>query len=172
MSDDVVDPSEAELPHLFTSALEARRGGRVEEARDLLKELLRREPRLPEPHLELAHIHLEAGRVEDGEGHAREALRLLEAGGQWVEDVSEEVLRALAHTLVGEALRRRADADEVVFGDADVFARLLAESRRHFDEARRLDPDDAYADHQAFYLGLGDLEVELDGAPLTSGDDD
>ena len=79
-----VDSSEdllAALAPRFLAALELRVAGDVEGATKELQELLKREPRLPEPRLELAHIHLEAVRLPEAETEAREALKWLVQGG-------------------------------------------------------------------------------------------
>ncbi len=142
------------LSVIFSAALEARRRGLTERARELLRLVLRREPRLAEPHLELAHIAMSGGRLDEAELEAREGLRLLETGGAWVDDLPEDVLRSHAHNLLAELLRQRADSDEVIFGDPERFRAILAESRRHFSRAATLDPDNDHAGHHDFYLGL------------------
>ncbi len=152
-----VDPSEDVLGALgprFLAALELRVAGDVEGATKALEDLLKVEPRLPEPRLELAHIHLEAGRLPEAESEAREALKWLLQGGQWVEDLTEEQALSMAHGILGEILREKASLDEVVFGDEAVFREIVAESQEHFAKAAELDPQNEHASHHAFYLGL------------------
>ncbi len=153
-----VDPSEDLLMTLaprFLAALELRVAGDVEGATKALQDLLKLEPRLPEPRLELAHIHLEAERLPEAESEAREALKWLAQGGQWVEDLTEKQALSLAHGILGEILREKAALDEVVFGDEETFRGILAESTEHFAKAAELDPENEHASHHAFYLGLG-----------------
>lgn len=142
-----------ELEPEFLAALAAKDAGRVDDARDKLQAILTVEPRLPEPHLELARLLLDLERLTDAESHAREALRWFEAGGQWTDEIPEETLLALSHATLAEILRRRADEDDLVFGDPAGFRALVAEAKEHFEAAARLDPSDEYASYYAFFLG-------------------
>ncbi len=92
------------------------------------------------------------GHLEEAEHQTREALVVFLAGGQWVDDISEEQMLSVAHGQLAEVLRRRADCDEVLFGDPGVFKGLVAEYKQHFDEAARLDPDNAHAGYFAFQM--------------------
>lgn len=137
----------------FLQALTAKDAGRFDRAEDLLRDIVRAEPRLAEPHMELARLLLDADRLDDAEAHAREALAHMEAGGPWTEDLPPQIVHGLAHGLLAEVLRRKADEDDVLFGDPDQFRALLAEARTHFEAAAALDPDDSYASFHAFFLG-------------------
>lgn len=150
------------LGERFLQALSDKDGGRLDAAEDTLREILAVEPRLPEPHLELARLLLDTDRVGEAEPHAREALRFLEAGGQWVEELPAEVVLALAHATLAEILRRRADEDDVIFGEPEAFRALLAESKVHFEQAATLDPSDAYSSYHAFFLGPGGASSQAD----------
>ncbi len=144
MSDFTQDP-ERHLEGLdlrFLRALELRRAGDAPGAAEVLREVLRIEPRLPEPHLELAHIHLETDELAEAELHAREAARLLDAGGQWNQDIPSEVMRGLAWSTLGEALRRRADDDLALMGNPETWRALVAEAASCFQRAAMLDPND------------------------------
>jgi len=152
------------LSALFEAGLDARQKGNVDRAIELLKLALRREPRLAEPRLELAHIYLEAERLDDAEIECREGLRLLLAGGQWVDSLPDEVMQGHAHNLLGEILRRKADQDEVIFGDPGVFKATLAESRKHFARSSELDPQNDHASHHDFFLNLEE-GLPVDGLP-------
>ena len=150
------DPGEALLEALgqrFLAALGAKDAGRLDRAEDELVAILKVEPRLPEPRMELARLLLDSDRLHDAEPHAREALASLEAGGQWTDEVPENVVRAMAHALLAEILRRIADEDDVIFGDPERFRALLAESKHHFEVAAGLDPDDSTSSFYAFFLG-------------------
>jgi len=157
----------ASLEATFLSALALKDASDFDKAEELLREVLRAEPRLGEPHLELARILLETERIDEAEPHAREALQILTAeGGQWTDDLPENVVQALAHALLAEVLRRRADSDEVLFGDPDVFKALVAEAKEQFERAADLDPRDEYSSYYGFFLGLEDqsgqpVQVEL-----------
>ena len=68
-----------ELAKKFLQALHDKDNGRLDEAEDALRDILQTEPRLPEPHMELARILVDSDRLTDAETHAREALEKLEA---------------------------------------------------------------------------------------------
>jgi tetratricopeptide (TPR) repeat protein len=154
MSDEIAEPHLQELQALFLSALEARRRSDVDRAMELLGEVLKGDPRLAEPRLELGRLHLDTERLEDAEEHTREALRVLVAGGQWIEDLPENVVLSVAHGQLGEVLRRRAESDEVLFGPPEDFKAMLAESKLHFDKAHELDPSNEHAEFYGFQLEL------------------
>jgi tetratricopeptide (TPR) repeat protein len=167
MSDLFDDEREAldNLAARFLRALELRRLERHDAAEDMLRDLLKTEPRLPEPRMELARVLLDSDRLTEAEGEAREALTHLDAGGQWTDDLPDHVVRALAHGLLAEILRRRADEDQVIFGDPATFKQLVAESKQHFARAAELDPSDEYSSYHAFFLG-----PDRGGAPQADPD--
>lgn len=159
----------AALEPTFLKALEARANGRIDAARELFADILRIEPRLAEPRMELGRIHLETGRLDDAEVEAREALRILEAGGQWSMDVPEPVMLALAWALLGAILKEQAATDEVVFGDPAVFEERIRQSRVAFARAAELDPADTISALNAAEMGdrsgEGEGEGEEQGEP-------
>ncbi len=162
MNDDDLDGEpEAHLADLgprFMAALEARSGGRVDVAIESLLSILRVEPRLAEPRMELGRIYLDMGRLDEAEAEAREAIRVLEAGGIWTEELPEHIVAALAWALLGEVLKELAATDDVVFGDDPArFAELLAQSRAAFARAHTLDPSDSVSG-----LTAAELEPEPD----------
>lgn len=156
----ISDPPSAEPTHLdgldqrFLAALAARRQGDLDSAAELLLSILKVEPRLAEPHLELASILLDTDQVTEAELHADEAVRLLESGPPWTDDLPAPVLKSLAWGMLGEALRRQADSDAVVFGDPREFELLMGRARSAFSKAAALDPENAHADHWRFNLGV------------------
>lgn len=171
---DDVDPREQELlsglEQRFLAALADKDEGRLDAAEDALRDILKTEPRLPEVHLELARLLLDTDRVADAEPHAREAITWLEQGGQWTDEIPENVVQALAHALLAEILRRRADEDDVIFGDPAGFRALVDEAKRHFARAAELDPSDAYSSWHAFFLGVPGAQpsigaVDVDAPP-------
>lgn len=155
------------LPELFMAAVTFKDRGELDRARDLLREILRREPRLAEPRLELGRIHLDAGRVEDAEVETREALSILERGGRWLETLAEHEILSVAHGQLAEILRQLADSDELLFGDPEVWRRTLDEAKAHFAKSVKLDPTNAHSEYHAFFLGLAG-EGDGDGG-LQSG---
>jgi hypothetical protein len=93
-------------------------------------------------------------------------VRILEAGGQWTEDLPEHVVLGIGWALLGEVLKERAASDEVVFGDPEVFRDLLTQSRAAFARAAELDPSDNTSFMNALELAeerADDSLDELDG---------
>jgi len=158
----------APLANRFMVALERRRAGQVDKAADELRAILRVEPRLAEPHMELASIHLALAQPDRAVEHAREAVRLLETGSRWNEDLPENVVASLALNLLGESLRQVADQDSVVFGDPERWKELMAEARLSFKKAAELDPDNEHASWSAFGFGP---EPKADAAPTDDAED-
>ena len=158
--DPVTDPTELPEAHLeglgasFLGGIEQLRAGRIDQAIKTFRGILAVEPRLPEPRLELARILLDTGRLHEAEAEAKEALRLLEAGGQWIEELSEPIVLGLAHGLLAEVLRQVADSDEVIFGPPERFHALTNEARHHFAKAATLDPENQHASYHAFFMNL------------------
>ena len=138
----------------FLSALDLVRTGKVDRAEDELRAIVRTEPRLPEPHMELARLLLDSDRLSEAESHTREALEHLETSGPWTAELPENVVKGLAWALLAEILRRTADEDDVVFGDPERFRGLVQESQEAFAKASALDPSDEYASYHAFFLGV------------------
>jgi len=130
-------------------ALRLREKNQVDKAAEILRGILKVEPRLAEPRLELARILLDTGQVEEARSQAEEATRILESGGQWTDEIPENVLASMAFGLLGEIIRTQADADEAVFGDPEDWRALVEASEAAFTKARALDPDNAHADYWA-----------------------
>ncbi len=154
--DDFVDPEAGALDQLgvrFTAALQAKDDGKIDVAEDELRTLISEEPRLGEPHLELARLLLDTERLAEAEDHAREAIEQFERSGTWIEAIPANIIRGLAHATLAEILRRKAEEDDVIFGDAAEFHALIAESKQHFEKAAEFDPSDEYASYHAFFLG-------------------
>lgn len=159
--DGSAEPHLAGLDSQFIAAMDARNSGRTDQAVELFTKILVREPRLAEPRIELGAMRLEMGQIDEAEEQAREAVRILENGGQWTEDVPENVLHAMAWALLGSVLKERAASDEVVFGDPAHFRDLLEQSRVAFAKAAELDPEDSASKINADELASKDD----DGSP-------
>lgn len=156
---DLTQADEAHLAALaqrFLVALAHVRKGEVDAAAEELRGILKVEPRLAEPRIELARLLLETGQEEEAAEQTDEAIRILDGGGQWNDDLPEGVLKGLAWDLHGEALRRQADRDEVVFGDPERWRELVEQARAAFAKAAALDPDNA---HAAYWAGGTDAEL-------------
>ncbi|MDP2311405.1 MAG: tetratricopeptide repeat protein [Pseudomonadota bacterium] len=166
--DDAKNVPEAHLASLaprFLAAIQKRAAGQVDAALEAFNDILKVEPRIAEPRMEIARIYLEMGRLEDAEAEAREAIRILELGGQWTEDLPENVVLAVAWALYGEILKEKASSDEVVFGDPATFASLLEQSRAAFARAAALDPTDTTSAVTAMELGDGADSDDDEGEP-------
>lgn len=133
------------LNQRFIDALALREKHDVDGAAEALRGILRIEPRLAEPRLELARILLDIGQFDVAEEETREAIRILEGGGQWTDDLPEPVLQSLAWDLLGECIRSQTDSDEMVFGDPAVWAARLADARDAYRRAAELDPENPHA---------------------------
>lgn len=140
----------AGLQARFQQALVARERDDVDGAAELLRSVLAAEPRLAEPRLELAHILMNTRQLDEAEEQAREALRILQTGGQWTDDIDEDTLLSHAYTTLAEILRQRADDDTIIFGDPEAFQKLQSESRTLFRKASALDPNNQHAIYWGF----------------------
>ena len=152
------------LADRFEEAMAARRSNDTDRAIDLLRGILRDEPRLAEPHLELAGLLLALEQPEEALEHAREAVRLVGTGGVWTEAVPAQVIESLAWDTLGECLKQTADLDSVVFGPEDRWRALMEEAKFAFARAAEIDPDNEHASWGAFGLGV-ELPRTADGAP-------
>jgi tetratricopeptide (TPR) repeat protein len=148
----------ADLGRDFTRALELRGQGKTDEAAEILRRILSVEPRLAEPRMELGRIHLDAGRPADAEAEAKEAIAILERGGQWTEALPDHVVLSMAWSLLGAALQDQATADDVVFGQVERFTELIEQARVAFARAAELDPTDVASAGLAAELGDDDDE--------------
>jgi len=146
----------------FMTAMERRRNGDIDRAHKDLLAILKVEPRLAEPHMELASLLLATEQPEPAVDHAREALRLLDQGGQWTEDLPDNVVKSLAWNLLGEGLKQVADQDSVVFGAPERWNRLMLEAKSAFKQAAAIDPENKHASWSAFGFGQEPIPEEGD----------
>lgn len=156
----------ADLGRDFSRALELRGAGKTDEATEILRRILAVEPRLAEPRMELGRILLDAGRAADAEAEAREAIAILERGGQWTESLPEHVVLSIAWSLLGAALQDQATGDDVVFGQVERFEELIAQAQVAFARAAELDPSDVASAGLAAELAGGTDEEEGGGSPV------
>jgi tetratricopeptide (TPR) repeat protein len=162
--DDRTDPeadASDRLGQRFLDALARKDAGKLDEAEEALRALVADEPRIAEPRMELARVLLDTDRLPEAEDHAREAIEQLDRTGAWTAEVPENVVKALAHALLAEVLRRKADEDDVIFGDPAEFKAIVEESQREFSKAAELDPSDEYASYHAFFLGVPGARIDL-----------
>lgn len=157
----------AGLADRFDEAMAARRVADVDRAKELLRGILKDEPRLAEPHVELAGLLLDLEQPEEALEHAREAVRLLASGAVWTEAIPANVLLGLAWDTLGECLKQVADQDSVVFGPEDRWRALMEESRFAFARAVEHDPSNEHADWGAFGMGAAPAGPAEPGARWT-----
>ena len=135
----------------------------IDGAAETFRRILQKEPRLAEPRIELARILVETRQTEEAESEIREAIRILENGGQWLDVLTENQVQSVAYSLLAEVLRLRAEEDEIVFGDSDKWRAIVDESHAAFRKARDLDPDNAHAEYWATSFDF-DAKKPEDGA--------
>jgi tetratricopeptide (TPR) repeat protein len=150
-----------ELGQRFLTAMQLKEGAKLDLAEDELRAILRTEPRLAEPRMELARILLDTDRLDEALEEAREALEVLDKNGPWTQDLEENVVQAIAHATLAEILRRKADEDDVIFGDPEIFRAMVAEAKAHFEKAASLDPNEEMSSYYAFFLGIPGAELAL-----------
>ena len=88
------------LEKQFLIAVGLRNDGQIDRAVKQFKAILTIEPRLAEPHIELAHICVDTDRLDRAESHALEAIEQLEQSGVWLDSVPENTVKAVAHALL------------------------------------------------------------------------
>ena len=138
-----------DLQELWLAAVSARQEGDDDQARKHLREIVRKEPRLAEPHLELGHMAIEADDLAEAETHVRLALEQLERGNQWVDDLPADQLLSFAHNLLGEVLVARADPLSTSVNQQE-FEELWNQAADAFSRALELDPENPDAKRNAF----------------------
>jgi tetratricopeptide (TPR) repeat protein len=153
MADEIdINLAEAHLEGLdaqFMDGLKRMASKDIDGAAECFRRVLQREPRLAEPRIELARILMLTGQVREAEAEAREAIKILEAGGQWIDILEEHQVSSVAYGLLAEILRVLAESDEVVFGDPEAWRNIVDEAHAAFRRARTLDPENAHADYWA-----------------------
>jgi tetratricopeptide (TPR) repeat protein len=164
MSDETfLDTPEEHLKGLdkqFMDAVDRMEKKDIDGAAELFRRILQAEPRLAEPRLELSRILIETRQIDEAEAEVREAIRILENGGQWLDVIPENQVQSVAYGLLAETLRMRAETDEVVFGEPDTWRAIVDESHASFRKARELDPENSHAEYWAsnFDLDAGEQE--------------
>lgn len=155
-----------ELQNKFQKAIQAKHNNDIDLSNRLFKEIINIEPRIAEARFELAHNYLETKQLEEAQSHSEEATRILEDGGQWLEDISENSLLAMAYSLQGEIYREQANSDEVVFRNPDEFHRLLALSKSFFVKAAATDPNNEFAQYwggseESWHPAMSEIDEDL-----------
>jgi tetratricopeptide (TPR) repeat protein len=140
--DDVENATLQQFETHFIHAMELRQQGNTQAASKILLAILKEEPRLPEPHLEIAHIYYSMDQLDDAQIHIEQAVQQLENGGQWL-DIPENDLLSIAYVLQGEIYRGLADQDEIVLGNPERFQDLINRAKNAFNKAKMIDPANA-----------------------------
>lgn len=140
--DDVENATLQQFESHFLTAMELRQQGNTQAATKILLAILKEEPRLPEPHLEIAHIYYSIDQLDDAQSHIEQAVQQLENGGQWL-DIPENDLLSIAYVLQGEIYRGLADQDEIVLGNPEKFQELINRAKNAFNKAKLIDPANA-----------------------------
>lgn len=141
---DLLNQPELRLPELAKSmvkALRLRANGRDLEAVRVLKEILAVEPRLAEPRLELAWFAAGREDWQEAQEQARFAVEILDAGGQWTDDLPPEQLLAFALTLLGEVIVRPLEEGDLFLVDRGGFTSQWNEAAALFARAVKLDEE-------------------------------
>ena len=153
-----IDAPESHLEGLdaqFMDGAKRMADGDIDAAAEIFRRILAAEPRLAEPRIELARILIETAQVKEAEAEIREAIRVLENGGQWIEGLTENQVLSVAYGILAETLRVLAEGDDLVFGDPEMWRNVVDEAHAAFRKARELDPENAHADYWA-----GGLDVD------------
>jgi tetratricopeptide (TPR) repeat protein len=167
MTTDLFNDAEDHLKDLdnqFMAGVEMLSKNDIDGGAECMRRILRVEPRLAEPRVELARVLLETAQLSEAEAEIREAIRILENGGQWIDHLPENEVQSVAYGLLAEVLRKRGESDEVVFGDATEWRAIVDESHAAFRKARDLDPKNAHAD---YWAGGFDVDDEDRESPAT-----
>jgi tetratricopeptide (TPR) repeat protein len=73
----------------FMVGLECTQAGHLDRAAELFRNILKKEPRLAEPRMELARLLLDTGQVDEASEQLAEAISVFEKGGQWIDGIPE-----------------------------------------------------------------------------------
>ena len=162
-----------ELQPLMRQAMALRDEGKDEEASKVLREILRSEPRLAEPRLELSHIAASACDWPEAENQARMAVDALRSGGQWTLDLEPSQILSFALNLLGEVLVRDLEEGDLLMVDRPRFVTRWNEASNCFREA--LEQDNANRDARTNCIHYRPMDenqsLESSSLPAPSADD-
>ncbi len=151
MASEETDPFDHPEEHLeaqiarWEQAMALRSAGQDDKAEALLREILKAEPRLAEPRLELVHIHAGRSEWQEAQAQAQFAIGVLRAGGQWLEALEPDVLLSFALNLLAEVLVRPLEEGDLFLEDRAAFSAQWNRAAVLFQEAHRLDPTNSDA---------------------------
>jgi len=166
---DNMDEPEVHLQELgpqLEQALALRGAGKDEEAIVLLREILKAEPRLAEPRLELSHIAASASDWREAEAQARLAVDTLRGGGQWTLDLEANELLSFALNLLGEVVVRGLEEGDLLMTNRPEFVERWNEASGFFREA--LEGDNSNKDARSnciHYRPMEEVQPSPDSGP-------
>ena len=146
------------LQDQFMVGLECTQAGHIDRAAELFRNILKMEPRLAEPRMELARLLLDTGQIDEASEQLAEAISVLEKGGQWIDQIPENTVLSAAYALLGESFQRQANVDSIVFGHPEQWKRLMEKAKAAFARAKTLDPENTEASLRAAELGAKPTE--------------
>jgi tetratricopeptide (TPR) repeat protein len=139
----------AALEPKMRMAMTAREQGKEGEARELFEAVLKEDPRLAEPRLELAHMAALTEDWDEAQTQARLAVEILKRGGQWTQDVEPAVLLGFAINLLGELVVRPLEEGDLFLTDRPRFDAGWNEASQLFAQALKADPENVDARRNA-----------------------
>ena len=137
------------LAESFAEAMVHRSKGENQQATEILFDIISEEPRLAEPRIELAQLSVANGDLDDAEIHILEAISILEKGGQWLENISENAMLSNAFDTLGVVYQTKSESDEVLFGPPDEWRGMLKQAAAAFLRASNIDPTNTDARFRA-----------------------
>ena len=134
-----------QLEFKFLEAIKAHQEENLDKAEQLNKAILKIEPRLVEPNVELSSIALRRDQLEEAMSYAEEAIRLCGLHGHWMDNFTDNELLSMAYCSLGESLRRQAEKDEVIFQEPQKFEILINKAKEAYQKAAEFDPENEFA---------------------------
>ena len=131
----------------FLDAMRCHQESKLDRAEELYKAILKLEPRLVEPNLELAHIELKRGRLSEAQARTEEAIRLCGQHGHWLDNFTDDQLLSLCYSTLENILKEQSTQDEIVFGDPKEFTSLINKAKDAYKKAYRLNKDNQHAEY-------------------------
>lgn len=155
----------------FEQAMDARERNDIDSCCELLLQVIKQEPRLPEPHLEIANIYLIIEKLEDARVHIEEAITYLENGGQWM-DMDLSTVLSLAYATKSEIYHALADQDEIVLNSNETeFIRLMKISKDAKKKSEECNPNQHVDNYESTTLMFDIEEEELSSDESSSSFD-
>ena len=123
------------------AALDARGAEDHAEAEKIYQAILRDEPRLAEPRLELSHMAAMREDWPEAQEQARTAVDCLRRGGAWTVDLKADELLSFSLNLLGEVMVRSVEEGDLFLTDRPRFVEIWNEANGYFLEAVELNAE-------------------------------